>query len=204
MRNKIKILSATIISISIAASAFTACNQDNTKETVTNPQSEKVSATHSPDYTYNTIIITTQEDETEFVHIVPPVPTEKTNNKTEAQTQKTSLSAIENTTKKAASGEKVDELSNGLYIVTKTTPVTKGNSATVVIQGTPDAEYTIEFYESASKKASYEGLNKIKADSSGFAAWTFTIEDSCESGERKIIIKEKNSDKFIQTSITVQ
>lgn len=203
MKSKIKLFSVAVIVLSVAASAFTACNSDKTEETTT-AQSAKTPTVHATDYTYNTVVITTKENKTEYVHTVPPVPTEKIKNETKTQTQKSSSSAANITTKKAATGDKVDELSNGLYIVTKTSPVVKGNSATVVIQGTPKAEYTIEFYESNTKKASYEGLNKTYADSSGFVSWTFTVEDSCESGERKIIIKEKNSDKYIQTSITVQ
>ena len=58
--------------------------------------------------------------------------------------------------------------------------------------------------KNSSSKANYQGLGKLKADSSGFVSWTFTVENDCEIGERKIIVKEINSDKFIQTSITVQ
>ncbi|MGN0547008.1 MAG: hypothetical protein ACI4I3_06710 [Acutalibacteraceae bacterium] len=99
---------------------------------------------------------------------------------------------------------KIEEISNGVSVITKTSPVGRGDSATVIIMGKPGAEYGIEFYESDNKAASYSGLESKKADSSGVASWTFTVGRTCESGERKIIIKEKNSGNYAQTSITVQ
>ena len=89
-------------------------------------------------------------------------------------------------------------------MITKTSPVIKGNSATVIIQGKPNARYIIEFYKNNSEKATYDGLKELTADSSGFVSWTFSIENDCEVGERKVIVKEKNSNRFIQTSITVK
>ena len=99
---------------------------------------------------------------------------------------------------------KVEDIANGLSLITKTSPVIKGSAATIVIQGAPNTNYTIEFYKNNTEKASYDGLSNIFSDSLGFATWTFQIEEDCEPGDRKIIIKEKNSDKYIQTFITVQ
>lgn len=201
MKNTIKLLSAYVLLFSAIFSVFTACSSDNT-ETETSSQTAETSKIHATDYTYNTIAQLT-ESITEYIHTVPPLPTEKEKTETQSKTQNPS-SVQSETTKKASSDSKIDELSNGLSIVTKTSPVIKGNSAAVMIQGTPGAVYSIEFYKNDKEKAEYEGICETAADSSGFASWTFTIEEGCESGERKIIIKEKNSDKFIQTSITVQ
>lgn len=99
---------------------------------------------------------------------------------------------------------KIEEISSGVSVIAKTSPVGRGDSATVIIMGKPGAEYSIEFYESDNKTASYSGLESKKADSSGVCSWTFKVGSSCESGERKIIIKEKNSGNYAQTSITVQ
>ena len=44
----------------------------------------------------------------------------------------------------------------------------------------------------------------MKADSNGMVIWTFEIDDDCESGSRKVIIKEKGSDNFVQTSINIK
>lgn len=201
MKNKIKLFSAAVLILSVIFSVLTACGSDNA-ETPTASRTDEATKIHATDYTYNTVAPVT-ENATEYVHTVPPVPTEKEENK-QPHSQKTSSVESDTTTKKTSSDSKVDELSNGLFIITKTSPVAKGNSATVVIQGTPGAAYSIEFYKNDKEKAAYEGIRETSANSSGFASWTFTVEDNCESGERKIIIKEKNSNKFIQTSITVQ
>lgn len=203
MKNGIKTLSALMLVISVAASVFTACNSENA-ETKTNLHSTETTESHATDYTYNDITTATKANETKYIHTVPPVPTEKTTLKSEQQTKETSYSQKENSTKKYSSENPVDELTNGLNIIAKTSPVLKGNSATVIIQGTPNAEYSIEFYKNDKQAASYAGLNDTTADHSGFASWTFTVENNCESGKRKIIIREKNSDNFLQTSITVQ
>ena len=99
---------------------------------------------------------------------------------------------------------KVEEINSGVSVITKTSPVGRGDSATIIIMGTPGAKYSIEFYESDKKVASYSGLENKTADSSGICSWTFKIGSSCEPGERKIIIKEKNSGNYAQTSISVQ
>ena len=46
-------------------------------------------------------------------------------------------------------------------------------------------------------------LKNKQADSNGFVSWTFPT-DNCESGYRKIIVRENGSDKYIQTSILVK
>lgn len=197
---KFKILAVIILVASTAITVFTACNSSET-ETTTVPQTQTTKI-HATDYTYNTITTKT-ENKTEYVHTVPPIPTEKEEKETTSLLNKTNPLS-EETTKKKPSNDFIAEESNGLSIITKTSPVSAGSSATVIIQGTPNKKYTIEFYKNQTEKASYKGLAEIVSDSSGFASWTFEIGNDCESGNRKIIIKEKNSDKFIQTSITVQ
>lgn len=128
-------------------------------------------------------------------------------NKTTVNGTKTDNTPAKTTSKPTATASasaKIEEISNGVSVITKTSPVGRGDSATVIIMGAPDAEYSIEFYESDKKTASYSGLETKTADSSGVCSWTFKIGNSCESGERKIIIKEKNSGNYAQTSITVQ
>ncbi|MBQ8014622.1 MAG: hypothetical protein IJ264_00365, partial [Clostridia bacterium] len=108
------------------------------------------------------------------------------------------------TTTKAPSTEVIPEKSNGISLMTKTTPVVIGNSAVIMVQGTAGKKYTIDFYKSADKTADYDGLETKTADSNGFVTWTFVIDDSCDRGNRKIVIKEKNSSNYLQTSIAVQ
>lgn len=197
---KLKIMAVIILVASMSITVFTACNSDKTETTtVSQTQTTKPQAT---DYTYNTIL-TKAESKTEYIHTVPPIPTEKEEKTTNPSNDKTNP-LYEETTKKKTTGGIVAEESNGLNIITKTTPVSVGSSATVIIQGAPNKKYTIEFYKTETETASYKGLAEIVSDSSGFATWTFEIGNDCEQGNRKIIIKEKNSYNFIQTSITVQ
>lgn len=203
-----KILYTCILFSVIIILIFTACKSEKNNSTATNPTTDsQITSTiiHATDYTYSPIVEITEKDETQYVHTVPPVPTfENKTNIEENNTEKTNENGTDKTTNKIVINDKVEDRYKDLTLITKTSPVLRGNSATVIIQGTPDAEYTIDFYKNSSSKANYQGLGKLKSDSLGFVSWTFTVENDCEIGERKIIVKEINSDKFIQTSITVQ
>ena len=97
----------------------------------------------------------------------------------------------------------IEEKANGISLVTKSSTVMAGTSATIMIQGTAGKSYSIDFYKTASSKASSSGLEDKKADENGFVSWTFKVDDDCESGNHKIYVAEKNSSKYIQTYITV-
>ncbi len=199
--NKIKIFSSLVLALSVGTCIFSSCQKDEpTLQTTVASASSQISTTEYNGYSYANEFFT-DETSASTVHIAPPLPT-KPVKQTEKTPQESSADKAVTTTKKATS-DKVDEISNGINILSKTSPVTKGNSASIMIMGTPDAEYTIEFYETADKKAAGSGFGSVKAGSNGIASWSFLIGDGCESGERKIIIREKNSDKYIQTSITI-
>ena len=100
--------------------------------------------------------------------------------------------------------ETVKEESNGINIVFKTNSAEKGNTASIMIQGTPGKKYSIDFYENHSTASVHSDLNDKTADENGFVTWAFTIPHSCETGNRKIIIKENGSSNFVQTSIKVK
>ena len=197
--NKTKLFSLIFLVICVSTGVFSACKKEE-QAVLTTTTSAQTSTTESNGYTYNEDFILTDETHTQYVHVVPPVPTRKPKETTKKSEE--TKAPVEITTKKSSAGN-VNEESNGLHILSKTSPVIKGNSASVMIMGTPDAEYTIEFYETETKKAAYSGLENEKADSNGIANWTFIIENTCESGEKKVIIREKNSDKYIYTSITI-
>ncbi len=192
MTNLLKIISASVLVLSICITVFSSCSIKDEKDDTT------TTTVRSTDYTYNNEQITIQE-QTQFVPDVPPVPTDppKKESETNAQTATTEIII----TQKAVDGGTVDEIQSGLNLVTKTTPVVKGNAATIMIQGTPNATYSIE---TDGDMTSGENLNNAVADSMGFASWTFQTNEYCESGEKKIIIREINSDKYIQTSIIIQ
>lgn len=196
----------TVISfVLISVTALSACKSDDKSLSTESQKTQPVSSTvQATDYTYKPIEIITKEAETKYIHTVPPIPTEENKTEKKTETNKTANAKTDITTKNSSTGEKIEEIINDLSLITKTSPVIKGNSATVIIQGKPNARYIIEFYKNNSEKANYDGLKELTADSSGFVSWTFSIENDCEVGERKVIVKEKNSNRFIQTSITVK
>ena len=108
------------------------------------------------------------------------------------------------TTKRPIVDDKIDEKSVGIFMMTKTDPVQVGNHATIFVQGTPGKTYSIEFYETPSSISKQSSLEDKKADANGFVTWTFEIGNTCNLGKRKLVIKEKNSSNYLETSITVK
>lgn len=108
------------------------------------------------------------------------------------------------TTKSVISKETVKNESKGISVLFKSDGVSKGSTATISVIGEAGKTYSIEFYKNASVLSDTHGLGDIKADANGMAIWTFEIEGDCESGNRKVIIKEKGSDNFVQTSINIR
>ncbi len=104
-------------------------------------------------------------------------------------------------TKRPVVDDKINEKSVGIFLLSKTDPVQIGNQANIIIQGTPGKTYSISFYETPT---SVSGLEDMKADANGFVIWTFEISSACNLGKRKVVIKENNSDNYIETSITVR
>lgn len=125
--------------------------------------------------------------------------TEKPKPTTVKQTQPKTVAHKNN-----SSDETIPEESEGINVVFKTNSVEKGNTASIMIQGTPGKKYTIEFYINQTTSANYSDFGEQTADENGFVTWTFNVPMNCESGNRKIIIKEKGSSNFVQTSIDVK
>ncbi|MBR2868728.1 MAG: hypothetical protein IKB88_06675 [Clostridia bacterium] len=96
----------------------------------------------------------------------------------------------------------IPEKANGISIQFKSNPVIKGNDATIAINGVAGKEYTVEVYRNDKNTLTSDKLNPQTANASGVVSWTFDT-DNCDIGYRKIIIREVNSDNYIQTSITV-
>ena len=96
----------------------------------------------------------------------------------------------------------IPEISNGLSVQFKSSPVIKGNDATIAVNGTAGKEYVIEVYRNDKDTLTSDNLKPQTAAASGVVSWTFDT-DNCNVGYRKIINREVNSDKHIPTSITV-
>ena len=107
------------------------------------------------------------------------------------------------TTERVTEPITVPEKSNGLSILFKSDNVSKGSDAAITVNGEKGKEYTIEVYRNGNdEKLTSDSLKPVKADDNGFASWSFST-SNCDKGYRKIVIREKNSDKYIQTSILV-
>lgn len=137
------------------------------------------------------------------VPYVPQSKTPKTTRKIGPATDKPTQ-PINKTTIKAGSDEKINDESNGINIVFKSNSVEKGGSASVMIQGEPGKKYSIDFYTAPTETANLSALTDQTADENGFVTWTFNIPMSCESGNRKIVVKENGSANYAQTSINVK
>lgn len=143
------------------------------------------------------------EPETEIV-------TDKDGNTKPSESAKPAQTKAEvKTTAKPAATEaeliSIPDISNGISLLSKTSPTAKGTQASVTVMGTPNKEFTIEFYENGNDNLSKSAEFKAKAsNSSGIVTWVFTVPTTCGSGNNKIVIKEKGSKNSLQTSITVK
>lgn len=207
-KHLIKSLFAVIITLSVAV-LISACNSETADETTASDfsarsdksvsETVKGSVIHSvaDDVTASSSFENSEVTASATKSVTVTAKPEKT------EPNNTSITASQVVTEKTTKGEKIDEISKGISLLTKTSPVAVGNSATVMIQGSPDKKYTIEFYETPSSRAESKDLAAKTADINGFVTWTFPIESSCEKGDRKVIIRENGSANFIQTSITI-
>lgn len=181
----------------------------NKNDTVSEKDNSKASEQNNPQTDKSDNKKTTvkkDETQTKPKHVPIPYvkPTDKPTTKAKATT---TVKQTKAETKKASGGssdETVPEKADGINVVFKTDSVQKGDTASIMIQGTPGKTYTIEFYENSTKIADYSDLQKQKADENGFVTWTFRVPMNCESGNRKIVVREEKSDKYVQTSIKVK
>lgn len=140
--------------------------------------------------------------QTKHVPIPYVKPTDKPTKKVVTTVKRTQAQTT--VTADKSSNETVPEKSEGINVVFKTDTVEKGNTASIMIQGEPGKKYIIEFYETSSKIADYSDLAEQTADENGFVTWSFHVPMNCESGNKKIIVRENKSSDFVQTSINVK
>ena len=213
MKNKLHAVFCAVIAVCSVAVLLTACGDknDNAPSTTVSAQSVE-SAANEQSTKEQTLPFTKAEilSQNEYYTYYKPATQKNTiaysyvQHTIKSDQTQPSNQSNNSSQNNSASYEEIPEIENGISIVTKTSPVIIGNSATVMIKGTPGKKYSLDFYETASKAANCDGLENKTADSSGFVTWSFEIKGSCMKGNRKIVIKELGSDKYIQTSITVQ
>lgn len=217
---KIYAAAALFIAGCSVAAVLTACNKNNIAASTALSTTEKSVAFSTDDngiaYSqgddgYNYVITTANQSfeektsknnvaEHSFTH---PALIEKTT-KQNKTTVKATAAEKETSTKANISKETVKNESKGISVLFKSDGVAKGSTATISVIGEAGKTYSIDFYKNANKLSEVHGLSDMKADSNGMVIWTFEIEGDCESGNRKVIIKEKGSDNFVQTSINIK
>ena len=171
-------------------------DKENTTKHIAPSESLK-STTRVASVTKNSSIETQHETIPYITREPKPKTTKKPKQTTVKQTQ------AEETSKKESYNENVKDESQGINVVFKTDSVEKGTTASIMIQGTPGEKYSIDFYVSPTDTADYAGLEDQTADENGFITWAFDIPMNLDSGNKKLVIKEKGSDNYIQTSIKI-
>lgn len=228
MKNRLYIVSAVILCLSIALSA---CGSGKREQETTSPETTTVAQSATVDSQTQTV---TYVDSSGY-HVVsrvelptqertlPPVPSRTQSDSYNVETipyspsasaspvtlpkidKPTSSAEINNpalTTANFSELETIPEKANGLSVQFKSSPVERGNDATIAVNGEAGRQYTIEVYKNGTELLNSDKLKPQTANALGVVSWTFDT-DGCNSGYRKIIIKEANSDKYIQTSIAV-
>ncbi len=136
-----------------------------------------------------------------------PIPFVKSTEKVTKKVPQTTVKKAETTKKsseKVYPDETVSEVRSGLNIVFVSDTVEKGNTASVMIQGTPNKTYTLKFYTHPNSTTDFVEAEELTADENGFVSWTFRVPMNTESGNRKLVIEEKDSSNIIQTSIKIR
>lgn len=195
--NNFKRILAAAMALTLILLASCSKTEDGAATTAENTETAETKA----QVTDNTVKGT--EPETEII-------TDKDGNTKPSESAKPAQTKTEvKTTAKPAVTEaeliSIPDISNGISLLSKTSPTSKGAQASVTVMGTPNKEFTIEFYENGNDNLSKSAEFKAKtSNSSGIVTWVFTVPTSCGSGNNKIVIKEKGSKNSLQTSITVK
>lgn len=127
-------------------------------------------------------------------------PTPMTNENSSADITKAPTAAP---TAKPTESITVPEIANGLVLRFKSGTVDRGYSASVAVEGTAGKEYTIEVYRSNGETLTSDKLSPKTAGGDGVVHWSIPT-GNLTSGNTKVIIREKGSDKYIQTSISIK
>lgn len=195
--NNFKRILAAAMALTLILLASCSKTEDGAATTAENTEAAETKA----QVTDNTVKGT--EPETEII-------TDKDGNTKPSEIAKPAQTKAEvKTTAKPAATEaeliSIPDISNGISLLSKTSPTSKGAQASVTVMGTPNKEFTIEFYENGNDNLSKSAEFKAKtSNSSGIVTWVFTVPTSCGSGNNKIVIKEKGSKNSLQTSIAVK
>ena len=227
MKNKLYIFSSVILCLSVI---LCACGKEDetipttdaslitTASVTEQTEIETVTYTDVSGYHVVSIVEPTTQERTH-----PPVPTHQTeptyrtetlyNNQNsnspspsvapEKSTAAKVTAPVASTTSKPTEPITVPEISEGLVLRFKSGAVDRGYSASIAVEGTAGKEYTIEVYRSNGQTLTSNKLSPQIAGNDGVVVWSIPT-GNLTSGNTKVIIRETNSDKYIQTSISIK
>ena len=88
-----------------------------------------------------------------------------------------------------------------VQLLSKTSPIKAGSTATVEVQGEPNTEYSI-VVEYSSGPSSASGLEPKLSDESGYVSWSWRVSGSVKPGNYTITISSEN--KSFKTELIVE
>ena len=230
MKKKLNLFASVILIVCISLTVFASCQKDEAKSTTTTKAessattAQAVTVTEQSPVSEGATEVITYNDENGYtiysyvdVTNVPnnaPVAGPEENPATTAGTTASASTSStapatattvtpENTTIDPDEFPTLPEISNGIILV-RTKYASRGDLVSVsVVMANPNSEYTIEFYETDTRVSDSAGLEPKIASSNGTVEWRFTLDDDCQIGTRKLIIREKGTDNYAQTYIIV-
>lgn len=230
MKKKLNLFASVILIVCISLTVFASCQKDEAKSTTTTKAessattAQAVTVTEQSPVSEGATEVITYNDENGYtiysyvdVTNVPnnaPVAGPEENPATTAGTTASASTSStapatattvtpENTTIDPDEFPTLPEISNGIILV-RTKYASRGDLVSVsVVMANPNSEYTIEFYETDTRVSDSDGLEPKIASSNGTVEWRFTLDDDCQIGTRKLIIREKGTDNYAQTYIIV-
>lgn len=229
MKKKLNLIASIILIVCVSLTVFASCQKDKAKSTTTKAESSATTAQavtvteQSPVSEGATEVITYNDENGYTVYSYVEVTNAQSNlpvagpEETPATAAGTTASAStpstvpatattvtpENTTIDPDEFPTLPEISNGIILV-RTKYAARGDLVSVsVVMANPNSEYTIEFYETDTRVSDSAGLEPKTASANGSIEWRFTVDDDCEIGTRKLIIREKGTDNYAQTYVIV-
>ncbi len=229
MKKKLNLIASIILIVCVSLTVFASCQKDEAKNTttkaeisatttqsatVTAPASEVEVATEVVTYNdengytvYSYVEVTNAQSS---LPVAGPEETPATAAGTTSSAQQGTTAPVrttavvpENTTVNPDEFPTLPEISNGIILV-RTKYAARGDLVSVsVVMANPNSEYTIEFYETDTRVSDSAGLEPKTASANGSIEWRFTVDDDCEIGTRKLIIREKGTDNYAQTYVIV-
>lgn len=123
---------------------------------------------------------------------------------TSSTTSESNLYASSTSTSKSTSlstsKAQISKVPLEIEIVSLSSPISRGNTATLEIKGAPNTSYSIAVYYS-NNKSTAKGLEEKTSDNEGLASWSWKVGARTKEGTHKIIISSNGKEKEIEFTV---